>query len=84
MCLISVPNLKEIHPGESWLKVIALNWGKEEEEQDEKCKENWTILRNTYFKKYLANFLKIWHAKLCIWNLMQKHLRCKKRCGQVK
>ena len=23
MCLISVPNLKEIHPEESWLKVVV-------------------------------------------------------------
>ena len=45
MCLIGVPNLKEINPGEGyfWLKVVALNWCKEE-----KCEENWAIFRNVY------------------------------------
>ena len=42
MCLIGVPNLKEIDPGESWLKVIVLNWCEEEE----KCEENRAIFRN--------------------------------------
>ena len=44
MCLISVPNLKKIDPLEGWLKVIALNWCKEEE----KCEENWATFRNVY------------------------------------
>ena len=36
MCLIAVPNLKEVNPGEGcffWLKVIVLSWC-EEEKQD--------------------------------------------------
>ena len=66
MCLISVPNLKEIHPGEDcffWLKVIVLSRCKEEEE---KYEENWAIFRNVYLKNYLADFPQIWHAKSCI------------------
>ena len=53
MCLISVPNLKEIHPGEGfWLKVIVLSRCEEEE----KYEENRAIFRNAYFKNYLADF----------------------------
>ena len=37
MCLISVSNLKEIHPGKACLKVIVVNWCEEEE----KGEENW-------------------------------------------
>ena len=43
MYLISVPNLKEIHPGEGcffWLKVIALNRCKEEEKYEENLETN--------------------------------------------
>ena len=50
MCFISVPNLKEIYPGNKcclWLKVIVVNQCKEEEG---KCEENWASFRNTYFK----------------------------------
>ena len=58
MCLISAPNLKEIHPGAgcfSWLKVIVVNqW---EEEEEGKCKENWAIFRNAYLTNYLSDFL---------------------------
>ena len=32
MCVIGVPNLKEIDPQEGWLKVIVLNRCEEEEE----------------------------------------------------
>ena len=65
MCLIIVPNLKEIHLGKgcfSWLKVIVLN----QCEEEEKYEENRTIFRNAYLKNYLANFLQISYAKLCI------------------
>ena len=65
MCLISAPNLNEIHLGEGcffWLKFIVSNWCKEEE----KYEENWAILRNAYFKSYLADFPQVWYAKLCI------------------
>ena len=48
MCLISVPNWKEIHLGEGWLKVIVLNRCKEEE----KCEENQAIFRNIYLAHY--------------------------------
>ena len=60
MCLISVPNLKEIHSEEGgfWLKVIVLNRCKEEENE-----ENEAIFRNAYLKNYLADFLQIWYAK---------------------
>ena len=44
MCLISVPNLKEIHLGESWLKAIVLNRC----EEAEKYEENRAIFRNLY------------------------------------
>ena len=50
MCLISVPNLKEIHPGEGWLKVVV-NWCEGEEEKRE---ENWAIFRNLYLTNYLS------------------------------
>ena len=43
MCIISAPNLKEIHLEEGWLKVTVLNWCKKE-----KCEENWAIFRNLY------------------------------------
>ena len=57
MCLIfSVPNLKEIHPGEGLLKVISLN------QCEEKCEENWAIFRKAYLTNYISNFLKIWYA----------------------
>ena len=49
MCLISVPNLKEIHPGEgvlSWLKVVVNQC------EEEKCEENWAIFRNAYLTNY--------------------------------
>ena len=65
MCLISVPNLKEIHPGEicfSWLKVVALNWCEEE-----KCEGNRAIFRNAYLTNYLSDFFQIWYAKSCIY-----------------
>ena len=52
MCLISVPNLKEIHP---WLKVTVLNRCEEEE----KCEEKWVILRNAYLADYISDFLQI-------------------------
>ena len=64
MCLISVLNLKEIHPGEgcfSWLKVIVLNQCKEEE----KYEENQAIFRNVYLANYLSDFLQIWQLKSC-------------------
>ena len=64
MCLISVPNLKEIHQGKGWLKVIVLDGCKEQEEKHE---ENWAIFRNVYLKTYLAGLLQIWYAKSCIW-----------------
>ena len=63
MCLISVPNLKEIHPGKGWLKLIVLSRCKEDEE---KYEENRAMFRNTYFKNYLAEFPQIWYAKSCI------------------
>ena len=60
MYLISVPNLKEIHP---WLKVIVLN----QCEEEEKCEEKWVIFRNAYLADYISDFLQIWYIKLCIW-----------------
>ena len=55
MCLISVPNLKEIHPEKaffSWLKVIVLNRCEEE-----KYEENQVIFRNAYLKNYLIVYM---------------------------
>ena len=53
MCfiIICLPNWKEIHPGEgfSWLKVIVLNWCKEE-----KYEENQAIFRNAYLKNVIS------------------------------
>ena len=46
MYLISVPNLKEIHPGEGWLKVIVLNQCKEE--------EKWGNFQKHIFQKLLS------------------------------
>ena len=66
MCRISVPNLKEIHPGKGcffWLEVVVLSWCEEEE----KYEKNWAIFRNAYFKNFLTNVLQIWYAKSCIW-----------------
>ena len=63
MCLISVQNFKEIHPGEGcsfWLKVIVLNWCEEE-------KYGQYSETHNYFKNYFADFLRIEYAKLCIW-----------------
>ena len=60
MCLISVPNLKEIHSREGWLKIIVLNWCKEEE------KENQEIFRNIYLTNYLSDFLQIWYVVVYI------------------
>ena len=53
MCLMGVSNLKEIDQWKnvfSWLKVILLNWCKEE-----KYQENWTIFRD--MQKVLCQFL---------------------------
>ena len=69
MCLISVPNFKEIYLGEGcffWFKIIVLSWC-EEEDEEERYEENRAIFRNTYFKNYLADFLQIWYATLHIW-----------------
>ena len=60
MCLICVPNLKEIDPQEvnfSWLKFIVLNWCKEE-----KYEEN---ISEMYISK--TTQLQIWYVKSCIW-----------------
>ena len=56
MCLISVQNLKEIHPGEgcfSWLKIVV-NRCKEEE----KCEENWAIFRKNISQTTYPIFFK--------------------------
>ena len=47
MCHISVPNLKEIDPWAHCSFLVALNWCGEEE-NEEKCEENWAIFRNAY------------------------------------
>ena len=44
MFLTIVPNLKEIHLGDCWLKVIVLNWCEEEEEEN--MKKIWQLFRN--------------------------------------
>ena len=54
MCLISVPHMKEIHPGEGWLKVIGLNRCDKEEE---KCEENQAIFRNAYCISQTTNLI---------------------------
>ena len=58
MCLISVPNLKAIHPGEDcfWLKIVVVNRC---EEGEEKCEENWAIFRIAYLTNYLSDFFQI-------------------------
>ena len=67
MYCISVPNLKEIHSGEGWLKVIILNRCKEE-----KCKDNWVIFGNAY----LANCYPI-HFKFSMYNhVYEEHKIC--------
>ena len=62
MCLISVPNSKEIHPRKrlffSWLTVTVLNRCEEE-----KCEENWAVLKNAYLANYLSDFLQIWYVQ---------------------
>ena len=53
MCLISVPNFKEIHPREGCFflaQVIVLN---QCEEGGEKFDENWAIFSNAYLTNYL-------------------------------
>ena len=57
MCLSSVPNLNEIHPRKSWLKVIVLNRCEEEEEIMKKIKQ-FSETYN-YFKNFLAYFPQI-------------------------
>ena len=66
MCLIGVSNSKEIHPQEDcfWFKVKLLDQCIKEE----KCEENQAILRSTYLKNYLSDFLHIWYAKSYIQN----------------
>ena len=47
MCLIDVPNLKEIEPQEGYFYEIQ-KWCEEEEEGEEKCEENWAIFESVY------------------------------------
>ena len=47
MCLISVPNLKEIDERKGGSKLLYLNQCKEE-----KCEENRAIFRNVYLRNY--------------------------------
>ena len=57
MCFISVPSVKEIHPGQgcfSWLKVVVVNRCEEEEKRE----ENWAIFRKAYLTNYLSDFFK--------------------------
>ena len=63
MCLISVPNLKEIHLGEGCFFLAQSYCFKSV--QRRKYEENRAIFRNVYFKNYTANFLQIWYAKSC-------------------
>ena len=46
MCIISVPNLKEIETWEGYFMRLKILCKKEE-----KCEENQEILRNKYLKK---------------------------------
>ena len=72
MCLIiSVPNLKEIHPREHWLQVIVLNWCEEEEN----CEENRTVFKNAYLdRKLLIQFSS---SLVCKVMYMGGHKMCK-------
>ena len=66
MCLIGVPNLKEIDPWEGcfgWLKVTFVKRCEEEE----KGEENGAIFRNTYLANYWVDFFQIWYVESCIW-----------------
>ena len=58
MCLIGVPNLKEIHPIKCCFflaQSIVANQCKEEE----KYEENQAVFRNAYLKTYLPDILQI-------------------------
>ena len=57
MCLISMPNSKEIHLEEACMFLAQSYYFKLV--QRRKYKENRAIFRNAYFKKYLANFSQI-------------------------
>ena len=51
MCLIDVPNLKEIKPQEGYLlcgSKILQKRCEEEEEGEDKCEENWAIFGSVY------------------------------------
>ena len=51
MCLISVPNFKEIHLGEDYF-FPAQSYCFKLVRREEKYKENRAIFRNSYFKNY--------------------------------
>ena len=66
MCLIGVPNLKEIDPREKgvfgWLKVTFVKRCEEEEGE-----ENRAIFRSTYLANYWPDLFQIWYVGLRIW-----------------
>ena len=76
MCLISVPNLKEIHLGEGCMFFLVQSYCFKSVRRrvEEKYEENRAIFRNAYFKNYLADFLQIWYAKSC--NVYRGHKIC--------
>ena len=54
MCLISALNLKEVHPGKGWLKVIVVNRCEEEENMKKIGQFSETHISQT---TYLSNFI---------------------------
>ena len=60
MCLISVPNLKEIDERKGGSKLLFLNQCKEEE----KCEENQAIFRNIYIYIYIQSHLNFDHESV--------------------
>ena len=67
MCLIVVPNLKEIDPWEGCFWLVKVTFVKRYEEEEEKGEENRAIFRNTYLANYYADFFQIWYVGSRIW-----------------
>ena len=38
-----------------------------EEEEEEKCEENWAVFKNAYLGKRWRDFPQIWYVRWCIW-----------------
>ena len=69
MCLIGVPNLKEIDSWEGcfWLAQSYFCKMSCEEEEEEIGEENRAIFRNTYLANYWTDFFQIWYVGSRIW-----------------